>query len=114
MMVMLDTETGKVVDTVPIGAGVDGCAFDDGRSSRSHPAETARRQSLEKKRAKIDGTANFEDRARRTDDGARSEDPPNLFADRTVSTTTVSISRRLPRTSQRCAQHTQAARLRSS
>jgi YVTN family beta-propeller protein len=29
MMVMLDTETGKVVDTVPIGAGVDGCAFDD-------------------------------------------------------------------------------------
>ena len=28
MMVMLDTETGKVVDMVPIGAGVDGCAFD--------------------------------------------------------------------------------------
>lgn len=28
MMVMLDTETGKVVDNVPIGAGVDGCAFD--------------------------------------------------------------------------------------
>jgi YVTN family beta-propeller protein len=31
MMVMLDTENGKVVDTVPIGAGVDGCAFDDAR-----------------------------------------------------------------------------------
>jgi YVTN family beta-propeller protein len=29
MMVMLDTETGKVVTNVPIGAGVDGCAFDD-------------------------------------------------------------------------------------
>jgi YVTN family beta-propeller protein len=29
MMEMLDTETGKVVATVPIGAGVDGCAFDD-------------------------------------------------------------------------------------
>ena len=29
MMVMLGTESGKVVDTVPIGAGVDGCAFDD-------------------------------------------------------------------------------------
>jgi YVTN family beta-propeller protein len=29
MMAMLDTETGKVVSTVPIGAGVDGCAFDD-------------------------------------------------------------------------------------
>jgi YVTN family beta-propeller protein len=28
MMVMLDTESGKVVGTVPIGAGVDGCAFD--------------------------------------------------------------------------------------
>lgn len=28
-MVMLNTESGKVVDTVPIGAGVDGCAFDD-------------------------------------------------------------------------------------
>jgi YVTN family beta-propeller protein len=29
LMAMLDTETGKVVGTVPIGAGVDGCAFDD-------------------------------------------------------------------------------------
>jgi hypothetical protein len=29
MMVMLDTENGKVIDTVPIGAGVDGCVFDD-------------------------------------------------------------------------------------
>src|SRR5215471_17594518 len=29
MMVMVDTETGKVVTNVPIGAGVDGCAFDD-------------------------------------------------------------------------------------
>jgi hypothetical protein len=26
---MLDTENGKVIDTVPIGAGVDGCVFDD-------------------------------------------------------------------------------------
>jgi YVTN family beta-propeller protein len=29
MMEMLDTETGKVVASVPIGAGVDGAAFDD-------------------------------------------------------------------------------------
>jgi YVTN family beta-propeller protein len=29
MMTMLDTRTGKVIATVPIGAGVDGCAFDD-------------------------------------------------------------------------------------
>jgi len=29
MMTMLDTETGKVVANVLIGAGVDGCAFDD-------------------------------------------------------------------------------------
>jgi YVTN family beta-propeller protein len=29
MMVMVDTETGKVVANVPIGVGVDGCAFDD-------------------------------------------------------------------------------------
>ena len=28
-MVMLDTENGKVIAHVPIGAGVDGCAFDD-------------------------------------------------------------------------------------
>ena len=28
-MVMLDTESGKVVASVPIGAGTDGCAFDD-------------------------------------------------------------------------------------
>jgi DNA-binding beta-propeller fold protein YncE len=29
MMTMLDTETGKVIATVPIGAGVDGCAFEN-------------------------------------------------------------------------------------
>jgi YVTN family beta-propeller protein len=29
MMEMLDTETGKMVASVPIGAGVDGAAFDD-------------------------------------------------------------------------------------
>ena len=29
MMTMTDTESGKVVATVPIGTGVDGCAFDD-------------------------------------------------------------------------------------
>ena len=29
MMVMLDTKSGKVVGSVPIGSGVDGCAFDD-------------------------------------------------------------------------------------
>ena len=28
-MVMLDTNTGKVIANVPIGASVDGCAFDD-------------------------------------------------------------------------------------
>lgn len=31
MMVMLNTETGKVVTTVPIGSGTDGCAFDEKR-----------------------------------------------------------------------------------
>ena len=29
LMVMLDTESGKIIGTVPIGAGVDGCEFDD-------------------------------------------------------------------------------------
>jgi YVTN family beta-propeller protein len=29
MMMMLDSDTGKVVTSVPIGAVVDGCAFDD-------------------------------------------------------------------------------------
>lgn len=29
MLVMLNTETGKIVTTVPIGSGTDGCAFDD-------------------------------------------------------------------------------------
>ena len=29
MMVMIDAESGKVVANVPIGSGVDGCAFDD-------------------------------------------------------------------------------------
>jgi YVTN family beta-propeller protein len=31
MMEMLDTENGKVVASVPIGKGVDGCAFDDAK-----------------------------------------------------------------------------------
>ena len=29
LMVMLDTESGKVTGTLPIGAGADGCAFDN-------------------------------------------------------------------------------------
>src|ERR1700751_3882391 len=29
IMTMLDTETGKIITNVSIGAGVDGCAFDD-------------------------------------------------------------------------------------
>jgi len=29
MMVMLDTDSGRVIGNVPIGNGVDGCAFDD-------------------------------------------------------------------------------------
>ena len=29
LMMMLDTDTGKVIATVPIGAGVDGCEFDE-------------------------------------------------------------------------------------
>ena len=29
LMMMLDTETGKVIASAPIGADVDGCAFDD-------------------------------------------------------------------------------------
>ncbi|HEU0209920.1 MAG TPA: hypothetical protein VFQ78_13200 [Candidatus Udaeobacter sp.] len=29
VMTMLNTETGKMIANVPIGAGVDGCAFDD-------------------------------------------------------------------------------------
>jgi YVTN family beta-propeller protein len=29
LMAMIDTESGKVVATVPIGAGVDGCVFDE-------------------------------------------------------------------------------------
>jgi YVTN family beta-propeller protein len=29
VMTILDTQTGKVITTVPIGAGVDGCAFDE-------------------------------------------------------------------------------------
>jgi len=29
IMTMLDTETGKIITNVPIGAGVDGCAFDN-------------------------------------------------------------------------------------
>src|SRR4051812_46268418 len=28
-MVMLNTESGKVVGTLPIGSGADGCAFDE-------------------------------------------------------------------------------------
>lgn len=40
VMTILDTEGGKVIATVPIGAGVDGCAFDDSMQLASRPAPT--------------------------------------------------------------------------
>ena len=74
LMVMLDTETGKVVGTVPIGAGTDGCAFD-----RIHPVafascgEGVTTIAKEESPEKLTRGANPEDGARRADDGARSD-----------------------------------------
>src|SRR5438105_11576461 len=45
MMVMLDTETGKVVANVRIGGGVDGCGFDDA-SARALASCDGRRQTI--------------------------------------------------------------------
>ena len=85
------------------------------RSSRSRLVETARRQSRENKPP--DKLAAVQ--ILKTERGARTMalDPENasdIFADRTVSTATVTISRRVPRATQRRAQHTQATRLRSN
>ena len=115
MMVMLDTESGKVVGSVPIGSGVDGCAFDDATqlafaSCGDGTTTIAREEAPEQ----IGGGSNFENGTRRANDGARPRNASDIFADRTVSTATVTISRRVPRATQRCAQHTQAARLRSN
>ena len=115
MMVMLDTESGKVVGSVPIGSGVDGCAFDDATqlafASCGDGTTTIAREEAPRQ---IDGRSNFENGTRRANDGARPRNASDIFADRTVSTATVTISRRVPRATQRRAQHTQAARLRSN
>ena len=115
MMVMLDTESGKVVGSVPIGAGVDGCAFDDATqlafaSCGDGTTTIAREEDAQQ----IDGRSNFENGTRRANDGARPKNASDIFADGTVSTATVTVSRRVPRATQRRAQHTQAARLRSN
>jgi YVTN family beta-propeller protein len=112
MMVMLDTESGKVVGSVPIGSGVDGCAFDDATqlafaSCGDGTATIAREQAPNN----LGGGSNFENGTRRANDGARPRNASDIFADRTVSTATVTVSWRVPRATQRRAQHTQAARL---
>ncbi len=50
MMVMLDTETGKVIASVPIGAGVDGCAFDKATQLAFASCVKAQQRSRKKKR----------------------------------------------------------------
>ncbi len=98
MMVMLDTENGKVVGSVPIGSGVDGCAFDDATqlafaSCGDGTTTIAREETPDK----LTVRSNFENRTRRADDGARPKNASDIFADRTVSTATVTISRRVAR-----------------
>ena len=73
VMTMLDTETGKVIGTVPIGAGVDGCAFDDSTqlafaSCGDGTTTIAREEAPDKLRI----VQALTDATRRANDGARS------------------------------------------
>ena len=114
MMVMLDTESGKVVDTAPIGAGVDGCSFDDAKqlafASCGDGTTTIAKEVAPDKLTVL--------QTLKTERGARTMalDPKitsDIFAVSAVSTATVTVSWHVPRSAQRCVQYTQASRLRS-
>ena len=114
MMVMLDTESGKVVGSVPIGSGVDGCEFDDATqlafaSCGDGTTTIAREQAAQQ----IDSGSIFENRTRRENDGARPRNASDIFADRAVCAGAFAFAGRVTSASEHCSKHTQVARLRS-
>ena len=116
MMTMLDTRKRQSRrHHQPIGTGVDGAAFDDATQLVfASCGEGVTNIVKEETPEKLSGRANFENGTRRANDGARPKNASDIFADRTVSTAAVTISRRVPRATERRAEHIQAARLRSN
>ena len=82
MLVMLDTETGKVVATVPIGSGVDGCAFDaTTQLAFASCGEGVTTIAKEESPDKLVVVQTLTDGAARADHRARSANASDLSAD---------------------------------
>jgi YVTN family beta-propeller protein len=79
IMTMLDTQSGKVVGTAPIGTGVDGAAFDDSTQLVFASCGEGVTNILKKKRPRNCASSN-DNKTERADDGARSAKPAHLFA----------------------------------
>ena len=94
MMTMLDTQSGKVVGTAPIGTGVDGAAFDDSTQLVFASCGEGVTTYLERRNAgETERRANAANKTQRTNDGARSANASDLFAQRAISTSAFAISR---------------------
>ncbi len=107
MMTMLDTESGKVIGTVPIGAGVDGCAFDDSTqlvfaSCGDGTTTIAREEAPDK----LTVVQILQTRTWRANDGARSENASDIFADRTVCPGAFAFTGSIARASQHRSKYT--------
>jgi hypothetical protein len=82
MVAVVDTASGKVLATPPIGEGVDANGFDPGTSlgfssnGSGHPDRLCRGRERQ-----LQSPRQRADRARRPHHGARREDPPRLPGD---------------------------------
>ena len=84
-MVMLDTTSGKVVADVPIGQGVDACAFDPGTQlAFASCGDGTVTIAHEDGPDKLTVVQTLKTEPRRPDDGARSNNPPDLSRGRKI------------------------------
>jgi YVTN family beta-propeller protein len=85
LMVMVDTTSGKVVASVPIGAGRGWLRVRGRDAARFRVVWRRYDHDRERRRPRqIDDGPNFEDRTERANDGDRSEDAPDLFTERAI------------------------------
>ena len=113
MMAMLDTETGKVVATVPIGAGrrwlcVRRCDAARVRVLwRWHDHDRERGNTAE-----AHGRSDAQDRTSCANDGARSRHASDLFALRAIPATAAGVARCFSRAADDCAEYSKVVGLR--
>jgi YVTN family beta-propeller protein len=112
MMSMLDSDSGKIIATVPIGAGVDACAFDDATQLAFASCGDHRERG---NAGQTHGRANAHYRAWCAHDGPRFQNATRLHvrgANRARAGQPVTGDRRTS-PSQLCAGHISSARLRN-